>query len=707
MSTPDGPGTTELAARQRLARAILSSEEILTLLETTDPVPDARPTVPGQPLEVLWFALTNMRLLLFSLSGSYTQIYFIDELLEISEIYQSYIKVRDKKQSTYIRFAPAHSPAMISQHLLPQMRQSVSSLSGFAPRYWLRKQRLRGWGGPAAVGGLLLLASMVSAAFYYHVNSTTPESRGGTPRTAGTDRPGSAPPSTTTTSKTAGAPIGTPPSPQAGTTPGTGSTAAAPGTPIEAVAAIATAVIPPEAMGQIAQAAIQQALPALTQPGAPTMSASQLAQTLPPAAGTTGTTGPATTQMHAMIREQTLGEGSATQALQQIPAIRASQTAALQQLPGVTVQQGPGSVPLTSASAAIAPATAPATLSPGAVAGASPTLPMPALLPGTAGISGGSGIAGIAGPVTRSLSAIPPVSSPSTSASPSPALSSPSRTAASSGVPQAGTPPAAGTEKPVATRQQRQTTPPITTLARYRDDYPGMYDDVDDWQLAQALHARFYSHIPYATFAKKVGLSRDGAEALPPVVTLEQYRAQHASRYDDLTDDDLAHHIHQTFYATVPWPVYARLAGYADPSAMGAAANATTSERAAIEQAIATRNYRTAFRQALRFAQAGDPWAQFITGYLLASGYGVTENAARAVIWYTHAARQGHGLAQFNLGTLLASGAKGVTPDPDQAIHWLTAAARQRIDGAEANLAAVRQMSSSDETVSAQGHPPP
>jgi hypothetical protein len=55
----------------------------------------------------------------------------------------------------------------------------------------------------------------------------------------------------------------------------------------------------------------------------------------------------------------------------------------------------------------------------------------------------------------------------------------------------------------------------MTKLQEFRQKYQGAYDDLDDQQLADALHRKFYSDMPRAEFDTKIGLTPAQAAAAP------------------------------------------------------------------------------------------------------------------------------------------------------------------------------------------------
>jgi hypothetical protein len=84
----------------------------------------------------------------------------------------------------------------------------------------------------------------------------------------------------------------------------------------------------------------------------------------------------------------------------------------------------------------------------------------------------------------------------------------------------------------------------------------------------------------------------------------------------------------------------------------------------------------TAARTFWPLAQAGDPRAQAILGYMLANGRGVPQNYIEAASWYRRAGEQGDPNAQYRLGLMYDKG-QGVPQDYVEAYKWLDLATGQ------------------------------
>lgn len=98
--------------------------------------------------------------------------------------------------------------------------------------------------------------------------------------------------------------------------------------------------------------------------------------------------------------------------------------------------------------------------------------------------------------------------------------------------------------------------------------------------------------------------------------------------------------------------------------------------RALTPFAIAAKNNHFATAQLLALHGATDPWGQLFMGNMYMTGKGVTEDSARAFIWFHKAAVQGLADAQFSLGYMYRFG-HGVHGNITLAIDWLQKAAAQ------------------------------
>ena len=86
--------------------------------------------------------------------------------------------------------------------------------------------------------------------------------------------------------------------------------------------------------------------------------------------------------------------------------------------------------------------------------------------------------------------------------------------------------------------------------------------------------------------------------------------------------------------------------------------------------ALAQQDYVAAARIFGPLAQAGDPRAQAILGYLFANGRGVPQNYIESATWYRRASDQGDANAQYMLGLMYDKG-HGVPQNYVEAYKWL------------------------------------
>jgi hypothetical protein len=91
-----------------------------------------------------------------------------------------------------------------------------------------------------------------------------------------------------------------------------------------------------------------------------------------------------------------------------------------------------------------------------------------------------------------------------------------------------------------------------------------------------------------------------------------------------------------------------------------------------------------------KFADQGDPVAQFALGARYAQGDGVKQDYAEAVKWFKKAANQGHVVAQATLGAYYWAG-RGVSEDLSKAYFWSVLA---RAGGDEASKYRVAALTS-------------
>ena len=98
------------------------------------------------------------------------------------------------------------------------------------------------------------------------------------------------------------------------------------------------------------------------------------------------------------------------------------------------------------------------------------------------------------------------------------------------------------------------------------------------------------------------------------------------------------------------------------------------------------RDYAIALRLWRPLADQGDAIAQFNLGLTYDKGWGVPQNDAEAVKWYSLAADQGDADAQINLGGMYHNG-RGVPQNDAEAVKWFRLAADQGNANAQNDLA--------------------
>ncbi|MCI0427175.1 MAG: sel1 repeat family protein [Nitrospiraceae bacterium] len=103
------------------------------------------------------------------------------------------------------------------------------------------------------------------------------------------------------------------------------------------------------------------------------------------------------------------------------------------------------------------------------------------------------------------------------------------------------------------------------------------------------------------------------------------------------------------------------------------------------ENAYHRGDYATALREWQPLAKQGHAVAQYNLGLLYANGQGVPKDDTQAQQWYEKAAVQGHANAQVNLGILYDYG-RGVPQDFKMAVKWYRRSANQGNDLAQKKL---------------------
>lgn len=105
-----------------------------------------------------------------------------------------------------------------------------------------------------------------------------------------------------------------------------------------------------------------------------------------------------------------------------------------------------------------------------------------------------------------------------------------------------------------------------------------------------------------------------------------------------------------------------------------------------IRSLLLHKNYTALFLLSRKNALNGDPESEFIQGYLLAYGLGVSADEEKAVFWYQKAASAGNRAAMNNLGVLYSHGL-GVRENEHRAIYWFSRSAHLKNPAAYNNLA--------------------
>ena len=100
------------------------------------------------------------------------------------------------------------------------------------------------------------------------------------------------------------------------------------------------------------------------------------------------------------------------------------------------------------------------------------------------------------------------------------------------------------------------------------------------------------------------------------------------------------------------------------------------------EDAYLKRDYATAIKEFLPFAEQGHAGAQHILGVMYSAGRNVPQDYVEALKWFRKAAEQGNDSAQFCLGRMYDKG-EGVPQDHAEAARWYQKAAEQGNDSAQ------------------------
>ena len=109
-------------------------------------------------------------------------------------------------------------------------------------------------------------------------------------------------------------------------------------------------------------------------------------------------------------------------------------------------------------------------------------------------------------------------------------------------------------------------------------------------------------------------------------------------------------------------------------------------EQGAADALFNLTNHTELFEAYLLAAENGDAEAQYNVGVCYSNGYGVEQDASKAVEWYKKSAEQGYVYAQYNLGICYFSG-KGLEKDYDKAFEMMEKAADQGLANAQVVVA--------------------
>ena len=92
--------------------------------------------------------------------------------------------------------------------------------------------------------------------------------------------------------------------------------------------------------------------------------------------------------------------------------------------------------------------------------------------------------------------------------------------------------------------------------------------------------------------------------------------------------------------------------------------------------AFKRKDYETAYKLWLPFAEQGFASVQSNLGAMHEEGKGVPQDYKEAIKWYRLSAEQGDASAQFNLGVMYGKG-QGVPQDYKEAVKWYRLSAEQ------------------------------
>jgi hypothetical protein len=81
-------------------------------------------------------------------------------------------------------------------------------------------------------------------------------------------------------------------------------------------------------------------------------------------------------------------------------------------------------------------------------------------------------------------------------------------------------------------------------------------------------------------------------------------------------------------------------------------------------------NYEEAIKKYYVLASEGNPFAQYMTGFMYFYGEGITKNICEATYWFDKSARSGYGFAQFELARAYFQG-YGIEQNDTKAYLWI------------------------------------
>lgn len=113
--------------------------------------------------------------------------------------------------------------------------------------------------------------------------------------------------------------------------------------------------------------------------------------------------------------------------------------------------------------------------------------------------------------------------------------------------------------------------------------------------------------------------------------------------------------------------------------------NAVVADYDSAYSSYTSKDYKTAFKEMLPYAESGHVDAQYWVADMYRRGKGIQKNLSAAAKWYTKSAEQGDRWAQYNLGVMYDKGV-GVLENDKTAVKWYTKAAEQGHASSQTNL---------------------